>query len=146
MLLGNLVWSTNNPVDVETLPVAMAIVILVALVSDEVQVSRTSNGWSPFMTFLNALLSLATSSHASFMGPLVPTVVAALLDSATSFVLGWVRFTLVRFGRDLHNLLRRYLAFAFGSRFLEMDLPCRLHYTVSTENNANDEGRKSPRN
>jgi len=77
-----------------------------------------------------------------FVPVFVPVV--ALLDSATSYVLGRIRFALVRFGRDFHYLLGRHLAFALSSRFLEMDLPCCLHYPLSTENNANHEDRKSP--
>lgn len=96
------------------------------------------------MTFLYPLLSLTT--YALFMGTFVSIFVAAFLDSATSFILGRVRFTFVRFSRDFHNLLRRYFAFTLGSCFLKMDLPCCLHYTVSAENNANQKGRKSPRN
>ena len=109
VLPGMLVWFAENPVDVEALPVASAVVILIALMCAKIQVARSGDGQSPFVTFLNALFSLTT--FALFMSPLVPMFVAALLDSATSYVLGWVSFTLVRFGRD-------------------------LHYTVSTENNA----------
>ena len=141
-----LVWSAENPIDVEALPVASAVVILITLVGAEIQVSRPGDGRSPFMAFLNALLFLATLSHSQSTGPFVPVFVpvVALLDSATSYVLGRIRFALVRFGRDFHYLLGRHLAFALSSRFLEMDLPCCLHYTVSTENNANHEDRKSP--
>jgi len=85
------------------------------------------------MAFLDALL--ATTGFAG-MFP----------DNATSLVLRGVCFALVRFGRDFHNLLRRHLAFAFSSCFLEMNLPSCLHYTVSTENNANNKDRKSPWN
>ena len=141
-----LVWSAENSVDVEALPMASAVVILIALVCAEIQASRPGDGRSPFMAFLDALLFLTTVSHSPPAGLLVSMFVAALLDSATSLVLGRVRFALVRLGRDFHYLLGRHLAFALSSRFLEMDLPCCLHYTVSTENNANHEDRKSPWN
>jgi len=141
-----LVWFAENPVDVEAMPVASAVVILITLVGAEIQVSRPGDGRSPFMAFLNALFFLATLSHSQSTGPFMRVFVPALLDSATSYVLGRIRFALVRFGRDFHYLLGRHLAFALSSRFLEMDLPCCLHYTVSTENNANHEDRKSPWN
>lgn len=126
VLSSSLVWPAENSVDVETLTMASTIVILITLVCAEIQVSWPGDGRSPFMAFLDVLL---------FLAPM--RLMGVLPDYAASFVLRGICFAFVRFSRDFHNLLRRHLTFAFSSRFLEMNLPCCLHYTVSTENNAN---------